>query len=363
MPSLLKRKQDPAARADRPEPGQPLRREGRVRHAWRRFRRGTERYRLLTDVVGAVLLVAVVVGTLAAATGGVWPPVVVVESGSMMHPYSETSYGRIGTIDVGDLVFLRAVDGREDVTTWAEGGELHYGRPGDVIAFWPSGDRNATLIIHRAIAYVEVTRDPDNVHDVRYRLHWIDGAVREWGPRGIYFPPLGFDESSPAIFTPAQGYKPPYSGFITKGDNAFSNPAVDQALGISYLVDESWIEAKVYGEVPWVGLGKLALQSGQTNPHNELERWKRLGNAFAPLELWMMFFLTLAVLILVPLTIDTIRAWRRLKREQETARRIEEENRRILEARQAAHRRGTKRVVSFAEVVSARPLRPGPPGR
>lgn len=378
LPSLRKRKQEPRPGVD--EPGEPVRREGRARNAWRRFRRKTERYRLLTDVVGGILIVALLLGSVSLATGGVWPPVVVIESGSMMHAIQETPYGRIGTIDVGDIVFLKAVHGKEDVTTWAEGGELHYGRPGDVIAFWPSGNRNATPIIHRAIAYVEVATNPMDVNDVRYRLHWTDGTVREWGRTGIYFPPLGIDESSAAIFTPTRGYTPPYSGFLTKGDNAFSNPAVDQAMGtvvpgygfepVSYLVDESWIEATVYGEVPWIGLGKLALQSGQTNPHTANDGWERVGNAFAPLELWTMFFLTIAVIILVPLTIDTFRAWRRLRREREHALRLEEENRRRLEARRAARRQEAaqrKRVVSFAEVVSARPLRPGdgagPPGR
>jgi signal peptidase I len=343
--------------------GAQVRRESAARSTWRRFRRGTDRYRLLTDVVGGLLIVAFVIGGMAAVTGGVWPPVVVVESGSMMHAIQETPYGRFGTIDVGDLVFLRGVDGPEDVETWAEGGKLRYGRPGDVIAYWPNGDRDTTnltspttLIIHRAIAYIEVRGDyPNN----EYALYWTDGEVRVWGPNGIYFPPLGFDETSPFIFTPQSGYQPGYSGFITKGDNAFSNPQSDQALGISRLVEPTWIEATVYGEIPWMGLGKLALQSDKTNP--EVPNWERIGNAFAPLELWTMFFLTLAIIVLVPLSVDTYRAWRRLKAEEETTRRIEEENRRRLEARRAA-KKAARPVVSFAEVVSARPLASGRPG-
>lgn len=349
LPSLRKRKQEP-----RPDGPPRVKREGELRNAWRRFRRGTDRYRLLTDVLGALLMVGFIIGGLAAATGGVWPPVVVVESGSMMHPIPETPYGRIGSIDVGDLVFLRAVDSADDVTTWAQGGEERYGRPGDVIAYWPNGDRNATPIIHRVIAYVEVT---NHTYYSTYKLHWTDGEVREWGRNGIYFPPLGFDETAPAVFTPRFGYTPPYSGFITKGDNAFSNPSTDQAMGISFIVDPAWIEARAYGEIPWVGLAKLALQSGQTNP--EVPGWNRVGNAFAPLELWMMFFVTLAIVILVPLSLDTYRAWRRHRLEQETTRRLEEENRKAREARKAAQApRVAKKHVSFAEVVSARPIRP-----
>lgn len=324
------------ARRRKDLPEQPRRREGRLRSAWRTFRRATNRYRLLTDVVGGLLLVALAVGGLAAATGGVWPPIVVVESGSMMHPLPETEYGRFGTIDVGDIVFIRAVDGREDVTTWAQGGELRYGRPGDVIAYAPNGDRLNTTVIHRAIAYIEVGRGPTD--RVEYRLYWVDGEVKTWGPEGIYFPELGFDESFG--FTPRAGYKPAYSGFVTKGDNAFSNPATDQALGITKIVEPAWVVGRVYGEVPWLGLAKLALTSGQTNP--AVPGWERVGNAFAPLELWSMFFLTLAAIVLVPLSIDTWRAWRALVAEREAEALLAEQNaRRAREAQQAPPRRTT----------------------
>lgn len=332
-----------------------------MRGAWRTFRRATDRFRLLTDVVGGLLIVAFVIGGIAAATGGVWPPVVVVESGSMMHAIQETPYGRMGTIDVGDMVFVRGVDGPDDITTWAEGGKDRYGHPGDVIAYQPNGERAGTNIsvIHRAIAYVEVEYAPGipapgtAKKPVLYRLHWIDGEVREWDGRGIYFPPLGFDESWG--FSPSNGYKPGYDGFLTKGDNAFSNPATDQAMGLSKLVEPTWIVGKVYGEVPWMGLAKLAMQSGQTNP--AVPNWERIGNAYAPLELWTMFFLTIALVVLVPLTADTTRAYRRLKREQENARRMEEENARRTAARKAELSKA-KRVTTFATIVNARPMRP-----
>lgn len=322
---------------------------GRAASAWRGFRRRTERYRLLTDVVGGLLIAALVVGGLAAATGGVWPPVVVIESGSMMHAVQETPYGRFGTIDVGDLVFVRAVDGPGDITTWAQGGEDRYGRPGDVIAFAPNGDRMNTSVVHRAIAYVQVGRDPGG--NVTYSLFWTDGEVKTWGSTGIYFPPLGFDESFG--FTPRNGYKPAYSGYLTKGDNAFSNPISDQAAGITRIVEPAWIVGEVYGEVPWMGLAKLALTSGRTNP--EVPGWERIGNAFAPLELWTMFFVMLALIFLVPLSLDTWRAYMRLRREREAERRAEEEIRRRAEARKA-RATAPKRTTTFATIVA--PPRP-----
>lgn len=292
------------------------------RHARRaqpkgRLRRALSRYRLLRDVVAALLIVVVLVGALATWTGGVWPPVLAVESGSMMHSDFETPYGRVGTIDVGDLVFLRAIDGPQDVALWVDGGEARFGQPGDVVAYAEDGNRPADdgrpqnlTIIHRAITWIEVARTPDGAP--AYEVRWLDGETRRFGPDGVYFPPLGFDERFG--FSPTNGYRPLYSGFVTKGDNAFTNPAVDQALGISQLVHPTWIEGEVYGEVPWLGLPKLALQMGQTNP--AVAGWERLGNAYAPIEQWSMLLLVVTIVLLVPFAIGT---WR-LLRDQRAAR-------------------------------------------
>lgn len=301
-----------------------------------RVRRLGERHRFLRDVVGAFVLAGVVLGVTAIATGGKWPPVVVVESGSMMHPVAETPYGRWGTIDVGDIVFLRDVDAKEDVRTWAEGGEAHYKRPGDVIAFAANGNRfNAStpIVIHRAIAWVEVETFLTE-RRVEYRLHWVDGQVLTWGSEGIYFPPLGFDEENG--FTPQRGYQPPHSGFLTKGDNAFTNPAVDQALGLSHAVHPSWIEGTIHGEIPWVGLAKLSVQTGRTNP--AMPGWERVGNAFAPIELWTMFFLVLAAALIIPSTIDTVRAIRRHRERVAFERRTREEAERLRREQKARRR-------------------------
>lgn len=281
--------------------------------AWRRARRATDRYRLLTDVLGAVVIVVLVVGGFAAATGGTWPPFVVIESESMMHPY-ERHYGELGSIDVGDIVFLRAVHDKADVHLWVDGGDAHYGRPGDVIVYAQNGDRANTSIVHRAITWIDVVRLPNG--STEYRMRWLDGKVLKFGDAGIYFPPLGFDESSG--FTPADGYQPSYSGFVTKGDNSVTNFVSDQAGGISRLVDPSWVDAKVYGEAPWMGLAKLALQWGQTNEFSA--GWYRVGNAYAPLELWTCFFAVLAVIVVVPFALDTARAWRSSRETREAAR-------------------------------------------
>ncbi len=316
----------PASEAPRKAPDAPERKRGlraipwhivvfRVRKALKEGRRRTESVRLLRDVLGALLLVGLLIGGVSLATGGAWPPMLVVESGSMMHPTSQTPYGRIGTIDVGDVHFVSAVKGADDVELWVDGGKEHFGRPGDVIAFSPGGNRTNITIIHRAITWVDVVRLENG--SLQYRMKWTDGEVKTFGDAGIYWPPLNFDEDFG--FTPRRGYKPAHSGFLTKGDNPGTNPGADQALGITGIVHPTWIEGTVHGEVPWVGLGRLALRSTSTN--QAVPGWERVGNAFAPVELWTMFFLVLALVILVPLSIDTHRTWREQRQRRRLAQR------------------------------------------
>ena len=323
-------------RQPRHEPPPQRGRRGGFRAGWRRFRERTDRYRLLRDVVGALVLVGIVLGIATVATGGKWPPVIVIESGSMMHPVTETPYGRFGSIDVGDILFLRDIDSPDEITTWAEGGEDHYGRPGDVIAYAANGDRaNAStpIIVHRAIAWVDVDLDPVR-GEATYRLHWTDGQVLTFGSAGIYFPALGFSETYG--FTPQNGYRPAYSGFLTKGDNAFTNPATDQALGMTQIVDPTWIEGTLHGEIPWMGLGKLSLQMGRTNP--SVPGWERVGNAFAPIDLWTLFFLVVALVVLVPFTLDTFRAWRKHRARRAFERRAHAEAKALRRERREARR-------------------------
>ena len=348
----------PFRRQPRPEAAPaPRPRQGRLRRGWRRFREATDRVRILRDVLGALVLVGIVLGIAYVATGGKWPPVVVVESGSMMHPVSETSYGRLGTIDVGDIVFLKDVDSADEIETWAMGGRDRYGRPGHVIAYAANGDRaNAStpIILHRAIAWVDVDMD-GRTGLTTYRLHWVDGEVRTFGPEGIYFPALGFGEAYG--FTPRAGYRPTYDGFLTKGDNPFTNPATDQALGITGLVDPSWIEGTIHGEIPWMGLGKLALQSGRTNP--AVGGWERIGNAFAPIESWTLFFLVIALLVLVPFTLDTWRAWRKHRARRAFEKRARAEAKALRKARREARRE----PVPFTPVAAPPGAAPRPVAR
>ena len=297
------------------------------------------------DVLLAVLIVGGVLGALFAYTG-VWPPMVVVESGSMMHAACEgpktpefcdpqVGYGKFGTIDPGDMVFVKSAAKREDITSLAEAsvkdpGQRNYGKPGDVVVYFPSNVRTRTPIIHRAIAFVQASgiEDADSCERTgnpgsraTYSVLW-EGATHDYtaADGGIYLPSMGFGEPT---YRAGEGYKPCWSGFITKGDNPVTNTAPDQALGGGVLprqpVKLEWIEGKAVGELPWFGLIKLALSS---EPNyicvlpNGAQNWRtfdpacdngkavRVLNAYAPGDLWIMLGLSLAIIAIAPLAYD-----------------------------------------------------------
>ena len=62
-------------------------------------------------------LIATLIAVLVLMTGS-WPPMVVIESGSMMHE----DEGNVGAIDPGDLVLVMS-DDRKNIVTYAEATE------------------------------------------------------------------------------------------------------------------------------------------------------------------------------------------------------------------------------------------------
>lgn len=139
---------------------------------------------------------------------GVWTPVrmVAVESGSM-----------IPNIQIGDIIFIESID-LTNITTYEDGELTEYksfNNYGDVILYKKLGRDGGNPIIHRAIYYVE-TGQP----------MWLGG------------PPA------------------PHAGYITKGDNARTNPLYDQQGEISYMqpVKKEWIIGKArFYRVPLLG--------------------------------------------------------------------------------------------------------------
>ncbi len=279
------------------------------------------RRRLLHEALIALAVVGGIM-TLVTVLAWNWPPVVVVESGSMMHVErvftggdiveeraGDVSYGRVGTIDPGDLVLVRAVGTRGDVETLLERGTERYGAPGDVIVYYAGNVREeAVPKIHRALAWVEVTGDRTNR---TYSVHLPEGDCGSGGVRvgedctydsgGIPMGPFAYRCGGSC----ATRYTFEHSGFLTQGDN---NPEPDQVIGISRQpVAVEWIEGKARGEIPWIGLVKLGFAPTINQP-NPPESWTRFGNAYAPTDLWVSLFLTLGLLVVGPIIWDFGRA-------------------------------------------------------
>ncbi|MEC7687207.1 MAG: S26 family signal peptidase [Candidatus Thermoplasmatota archaeon] len=218
--------------------------------------------------IGLAIGSVVIVFLLTFAYSGNWPPMVVIESGSMEHDnnplYSEPRYSHIGTIDTGDLVVVKKVK-KSDIVTYLEGKKTDYkkyGDYGDVIVYYKNGietydGQPVTPVIHRAMAWVEVV-DKENE---TYYIPEIDTTFH--GKIQLAEIGLGGGASIQNIQN---------SGYITKGDST-GNPHPDQLTHYDITgapvqpVDPKWVVGMAKGELPWFGLIKLRV----TQPDNYYE--------------------------------------------------------------------------------------------
>lgn len=257
----------------------------------------------LRDAGIAALLVCIVLITMFAYTG-LWPPLVVVESNSMMH--GEENHSHIGTIDTGDLVLVRKVDKSSDVVTYLEGyvtGHDTYGDFGDVIVYERSGVTGTTPIIHRAMAYLEFNPDLHsyecsalkNVPQAKWTtLDTLDTWDNLTSTLTIF--DIGWTHISVTIDIKTM-LTSERSGFITKGDH---NSAIDQMFGAAGPVDINWVVGKARGEIPWFGLLKLWTTDtlGSPAPPNSVR------------DLWI----SIAVIVVTPVLVDIFLTYREKKR-------------------------------------------------
>ena len=244
----------------------------------------SEAMALVQDVVVALIVVAIVLGSLY-IYGGRWPPMVVVESESMQHD-DELSY--ISVIDTGDLTLVRTLDNAGAPVTWVEGRDtdyLRYDEFGDVIIYHKNGQTQTTPIIHRAIVRIEYnltgggfdvpTLDPpvfNEMNEIVIRdFNSYHNGRRETIDLSIDVKVIldNFSKNDAAD---------PHGGIITKGDHnrevdqyslpAWTGPGTHPG-GVSRLVEpveEDWIVGVARGEIPWFGLIKLWAR-GQTENH------------------------------------------------------------------------------------------------
>tara|TARA_Y100001956_G_C4099982_1_gene177160 strand:+ start:23 stop:913 length:891 start_codon:yes stop_codon:yes gene_type:complete len=247
----------------------------------------------------AVGLVVLLLGSMWISTGS-FPPMVVVESQSMMHQEE----GSIGAIDPGDLILVMNKE-RVDIVSFVEAtqeGNEHYGyeshgMPGDVIIYRKNGGQD-TPVIHRAL--LEVVSNGTgwdvpgtslrNVENISWTLDYECSSVHGGYKLRV------------------MNWEPEHSGFLTSGDNNFGGcmidqPSANQGPG-SGLVDASgnpvepvlddWVVGVASSEVPWIGTIKLAT-SGTS------------GSVTA--KSWYSLTFTILAILLSPIAVETVSAW------------------------------------------------------
>lgn len=266
---------------------------------------------------------------------GVWPPVSTIETNSMMHVNrfeytvregtthaADVGFGRLGTIDPGDIIFIKKVDRPEDIETFARSIERHYKMPGHVVAYRHTVNDAEQIIVHRAMTYVEIQGTGASKS---YRVWWND-AWEEQGScvrQPVYTCRFDADEGvtiEELLITDRQ-FK--WSGFITKGDNNAprSNPGADQATAESIAPEPipfDKIVGVAQGEIPAIGLLRVAF-TGQTIRNAEMQDhpyFMRIGNVVAPIDLWLTVLIELVILAALPIAYAVVRdLWSKPSRE------------------------------------------------
>jgi signal peptidase len=200
---------------------------------------------ILRDVLVALIAVLIVLIILWTYTGQ-WfaAPMVAIESGSMEHPQNPP-FGRLGTIDAGDMVLVQKVSKPSDVIPYKyaenrnDTGSFFYENWGDVIIYRPLGRTDVSQIIHRAMCFVNVTTDGSHTYFTIEEYEIYNQTTITIPELGLYDfpqrPDLAWSES----------------GYLTKGDN---NDIIDQATNICREpVKLEWISGKARSEIPWIG--------------------------------------------------------------------------------------------------------------
>jgi len=263
---------------------------------FRFWRTDNEKISLVRDVVVALLAVFIVLLILWSYTGQ-WfsAPMVAIESGSMEH--SHPPYGRIGTIDAGDMVLVQKVYTRDDVVphggpvggAQAEDGGQTYSDFGDVIIYRPLGRTDVSQIIHRAMCWVDVSFENG------VRTYTIpDYGV--YNQTSLTIPDLGLFGNTP---------KWTHSGYLTKGDH---NEVIDEISDICpQPVQIDWISGKARGEIPWFGTVNLFFE--------DLLHGKNTVKNVHPDSLQCLG-VVIVVLISIPIGLDIYEYMKKRKKQQ-----------------------------------------------
>jgi len=263
-------------------------------------RRKEEALSLIKDVVIAAVIVSAVMASLWVYTGFIWPPMVVVESGSMMHGKDSA----LGIIDTGDLTLVKKVESRHDIITYIEAnpdynttsrahkGYKQYGDYGDVVIYEKNG-MSGTPVIHRAIIWVEYNTSDANMGRPCADIPDLDMfCVHQFSLPDATYRHEDILIDFNVIFN--RDYAR-HDGFLTHGDH--NQPVVDQASlpdkngNTVSSIPVEWLVGKAEGELPWFGIMKL-LASGSLKTDD------------VPPSSWKGLVVSIILIITIPLAID-----------------------------------------------------------
>ena len=249
----------------------------------------------------AIGLVFLLLGSMWLATG-MFPPMVVVESGSMKH----TDEGSLGSIDPGDLVLVMNPN-RVDIITFVEaadegnknyGYEMH-GMYGDVIIYQKNGGSD-TPVIHRALlkAVLNSTNEAEKTWDVPGT-----SLVNVSSINLVLDYPCSYHGGT--FNLEIINWIPNHSGYLTTGDNPSTNGCkIDQIVATGQdernglkdennqpvtAVQDEWIVGVASSEIPWVGSIKLFFSG---------------TSSFVSAQTWSNLMTLIAVIVIVPMIFD-----------------------------------------------------------
>lgn len=245
---------------------------------------------LVRELVLAGGMIGIIVLGMWAHTGSM-PPLVVVESKSMMHD----SEGQLGAIDAGDLVLVHSPESKT-IISYAEAtdpnnanyGYENHGTAGDVIIYNRNGETDSTPIIHRVIISILAERtsvtntngtcDEGVLYEGQCILSWTVPGTDQYDVESITF---SFDGNGTGMYSCGENWLntsekiPRHPGFITLGDN--NNCSDDQAFfqpyggvmsghsGMIQPIKSEWVIGIAGAEIPWLGVVKLFV-SGDDSP-------------------------------------------------------------------------------------------------
>ncbi|EQD77547.1 signal peptidase I [mine drainage metagenome] len=252
--------EEETAEASRPARGR-ARREKWYRSGW------------FEPVLALLIIAALLLGAYGYTQN--WPPLVVVESGSMQHGTQDIP----GLINAGDIVLVQKVPVPSGINTYVQGeenGYTSYGEYGNVILYYPNGNMQATPVVHRALLWLNYlpsqgTYSAPSLANLacgtggQYLLEQGPLAPSCLNPNNPNAPitgtiellGVGWESETVTIDLGNLAQNAPRSGFITLGDN--NGATYDQSGGciISCLVQSTWVWGVARGMIPWFGAIKL----------------------------------------------------------------------------------------------------------